>query len=246
MDYLPEEIAFVEFCTKCIKCELSECPGLNICEQRSEGNEFCLSILDKMRKGEELGEQDIDVVEFFPIDELWKKGTCNPKGSQETCPNKNECNKRTENEAICTVLLRKLGRYLPEENRIMEVEINKIIRNDLLNIDFGLGEKPSLIDYEVYIPEINGRIDLLLKAEQSCLLIVIELKSETATREHVGQLASYVGWYRKNPDKMPAQTKRVKGILLARDFSPGAKYALEECPDLEPKIFELHVDIKNT
>jgi RecB family endonuclease NucS len=116
----------------------------------------------------------------------------------------------------------------------------------LLNVDFGMGENLSLLAHEVYIPEINGRIDLLLRAEKSSLLIVVELKSEVATREHVGQLASYVGWYKKNPDKMPGQVKNVKGLLLARKFSPGAESALEACPDLESRIFELHVDIKKS
>jgi len=116
----------------------------------------------------------------------------------------------------------------------------------LLNVDFALGEKISLLAHEVYIPEINGRIDLLLKAEKSSSLIVVELKSEVATREHVGQLASYVGWYKKNPDKMPGQVKNVKGLLLARKFSSGAQSALEACPDLESRTFELHVDIKKS
>jgi len=255
MDYSPEEIEFVKFCAYAndLLCEASgnlevRCPLWDPCDkvyQEDEEDRLCRRIPAKMEKGEELTEEEINIIEFWGEERLWKKGTCIPKGGDKPCPNSDECDKRpSENDVICTVLLRKLGRYQPYEYRILEAEINKIIRNNLPNIDFGFGAKLSLIDYEVNIPEINGRVDLLLKEEKTDLLVVVELKSEKATREHVGQLASYVGWYKENQEKMPAQTKSVKGILLAKDFSEGAKFALRECPDLDKRSFELHLEIK--
>jgi len=108
------------------------------------------------------------------------------------------------------------------------------------------GNKLTLKGHEVPIPDINGRADLLLKEEPDSL-IVVELKVGEASREHVGQLASYVGWYKEHPEDRPDDCEdctNVKGILLARDFSKGAESALKACPNLEKRKFVLHVEIK--
>jgi len=244
MDYSPEEITFLKFCTENIPCELSECPARDICEQREKGKEFCLSILDKMGSGEELAEQDIDVVDFFLTPKLWKKGTCVPKDGQEPCPNSNECDKRPAEHEVCTVLLRKLDRGEVNKYGILEDKIQKVIVRDVTKsmIDWHASEG---LKYYAEKPKIDvGEPDILLIGSKSKTLYVIELKAAVAKREHVGQLASYVGWYREHPEQCPEQCTNVKGILVAEDFDSRAIYALKACCDLEPRRFDLHVEIK--
>lgn len=246
MDYLPEEIEFVKFCANqedTVICTTKErgrkrkdCPAFKSCD---ENNPPCSRISTKMEKSEELAEEYTNIIKFWLEDVKWDEENCIPKGGGEPCPNheKNDCAK---GETICERLLRKLGVYEPYAYTILETEINKIIRHDLPNIDFGFDEKLSLIDSEISIAEINGRVDLLLKSEKSNLLIVVELKAVEASREHVGQLASYVGWYKEHPLE---GCKDVKGILLAPKFSKGAESALKACNNLYKRCFDLHVEI---
>lgn len=244
MGYLPEEIAFVKFCTNQeyeVICTTKKgrrgknCPALKSCD---ENNPTCGQILSKMEKSEELSELDTEIIRFWYYDVDWDWNNCMPNDSEESCYNAGkECCERL---GICEQLLQKLGVYEPYEYTILETEINKIIRHDLPNIDFGAGEKLSLIGYEIPISEINGRVDLLLKNEKTDLLVVVELKAVEASKEHVGQLASYVGWYKEHPLE---GCKDVQGILLAPKFSKGAESALKACTNLYKRCFDLHVEI---
>ncbi len=241
MDCLKEEVAFAEFCAKHISCDIRECPCASICEAEQG---FCQTIVDKMRGGEELAEQDVDVIEFWTDDRLWKKNDCVPKNSQEPCPNLDECNERPDGQAICTVLLRKLGRYEANGYGILEARVQEVIVRDMSQslIDWHAGEGLRYYAEKPTIPV--GQPDVLLLGETSKTLYVIELKVGSAKREHVGQLASYVGWYRQHPEQCPERCTDVKGILVAEDFDNRTLYALRACHNLEARRFYLHAEIK--
>ena len=139
-------------------------------------------------------------------------------------------------------MIKKLGLHEPEELEILEKEIEKIILNNIADIDWGVGEELKYYGHQCLIREINGRVDILLKGQTSSTLYVIELKPSLADRRDVGQLQSYVGWYERN---LPAPFKTVKGILLARKFNSGASYAILANPSLEARMFELSIAVRS-
>jgi len=243
MDYSPE-IKYVEFCVEHLYCEAGrkKCPIYASCYENGECQGLCDSIPDKMKNGEILSEEDRGVIRFFhDTEKLWKE-PCYAKDA-EPCPNLEFCTRREEQkeEMVCTELIQWLDL---NAQKIAEKEIQKAILRNFPD-EWGFKEKLVPIDNEKPIPEINGRIDIRLRGETTATLYIVELKLR-ATREHVGQLASYVGWYKKHPEEMPPPTKAVKGILLAENFDKGALSALEACPDLIARICKLRVEIENT
>jgi len=193
-----------------------------------------------MKNGETLSEEDKGIIRFFyDTEKLWQE-PCYAKDT-EPCPNLEFCARREEHkeEVICTEFIQWLNL---NAQKIVEKEIQKAILRNFPE-EWCLKEKLIPIDEEKSIPEINGRIDIRLRGETNATLYIVELKLR-ATREHVGQLASYVGWYKKHPEEMPSPTKDVKGILLAEEFHNGALSALEVCPDLMARICRLRVDIE--
>ena len=249
MEYTADEIRFLTFCVKEVSCEIGDlqCPYVVPCRDKcdQEGDDrLCNQTLLKIESGGELSKDDIDIIEFFTSDGLWKKNTCKTKDSSEECPNIDECEKCSEDDGVCTILLRKLGRYQPYEYDVYEKEIQKIIVNDL-NMSLINWHTDEELKYLEEKPRIDvGEPDILLKGVKSKTLYIVELKVVEASREHVGQLASYVGWYRAHPEQCPEHCIDVKGILLAPKFSKGAEYALKACNDLEKRCFSLHAEIK--
>jgi RecB family endonuclease NucS len=241
MNFTNEEIDLIRFCGDNIDCAKEECPVGNSCE---EGKEICLAIPSKMERGMELSPTDKEIILYFFKNEkqqqLWKRNSCTPKGTKAECPNVKACDDREKErqKCICDELLDKLGLYSKEEYQILEREIQKVIINNLQNIDWGVGEKLQYYAHES--PIDIGRADILLQSSKTETLYVIELKPAQATREDVGQLQSYVGWYKENI--MP-KFKIIKGILLAKELDDGAKYAIKANPDLEARLFRLHIEV---
>jgi len=234
MEFSKEEIGFVEFCANYIDCNKAECPSHESCE---EGKEICLTIPQRMKEGEELSMDDKKIIQYFFMSEkLWYSG-CKVGRKGPECPNAQICIVRGED--ICKELVRSLGLSLTEEKEILEKEIQKIIINNIRKIDWELEEEVEYYSHEYKTP--IGRPDIMLKGKKNKVLFVVELKSATASREDVGQLMSYVGWFKEN---LPIGFEAAKGILLAREFSPGAKYAINTNSDLEARIFELNVSVK--
>lgn len=245
MEYSKAEIAYVDFCVNNFSCEVKKrkCPIYELCYENGECQGLCDNIPDRMKNGEVLSEEDRGIIRFFQGTKQLEEDDCFVKGTDKPCPNRELCEEREEKaeKLICDELIQRLD---PNVQRVAEKVIQRVILRNCPN-EWGLKEKLLLIDSEQPIPEINGRIDIRLKGETTATLYIVELKLE-ATREHVGQLASYVGWYKKHPEEMPPPTKAVKGILLAEKFDKGALSALEACPDLMAKICKLRVDIENT
>lgn len=251
MDYSKEEIAYVDYCVKNLPdCQdrRRKCPVYDSCHEDGECQQLCNRIIEKMNSGEILWEEDRKIIEFFTIARgLWEpddsERACYAKDAAEPCPNLEFCTEREQREGteakwVCSELVQRLD---TEAQKVKEKDIQKVILRSFPN-DWKLEEKLVLVGHERSIPEVNGRIDILVKGETTTDLYIVELKSR-ATREHVGQLASYVGWCKKHP--LSEQTKAVKGILLAEEFDKGALSALEVCPDLRARICKLRVDIEN-
>lgn len=247
MDYSKEEIGYVEFCVNNAECSPTrrvKCPVHALCYGDEECQGLCERILASMNNGEILPEEDRAIVGFFYNAHKWWMADedCWAKWHPENkCPNRELCEEREgrEEKLICDELVQRLDL---DAQKIAEKEIQKAIISNCPS-DWGLEEKVVLVGSEEPIPEINGRIDIRLRGEATATIYIVELKLR-ATREHVGQLASYVGWCKNHP--MPGQTRAVRGILLAEDFDEGALSALEACPDLMPRTCRLRVDIGDT
>ena len=70
-----------------------------------------------------------------------------------------------------------------------------------------------------------GRIDILAKDQQG-QDVIIEIKVGSANDSSVGQVARYVGWYKKT------QGRKVRAFLVASDFPEAVCYAAEAIPEL--------------
>gem|GEM_PF-3685582 len=249
MEYLQEEVMLLRFCADHLACEAGEykCPSYEHCDEiceRAEENALCLRMVTKLETGEELTEEETRVISHFFAKEQWRRrGTsdCISTHDGQECVNAGLCaQQESGDEHPCVTLFDKLGLYQAEELKVLESEIEKIVLSSLADIDWAVGERLTYHKHQHRIPEINGRADILLKGQDSHILYVIELKPDLADREAVGQLQAYVGWYQAS---LPPQFKGVKGILLARRFSDGAKYALLANPDLTARAFVLGVTI---
>lgn len=81
---------------------------------------------------------------------------------------------------------------------------------------------------------VAGRIDLLA-VDASSNLVVIELKAEEADRQVCGQIQAYMGWVKENL----AGDKKVRGIIVANDFTVRAVYAASVVPDLSLRKYQI-------
>lgn len=80
--------------------------------------------------------------------------------------------------------------------------------------------------------KVAGRIDLLA-VDRSGDIVVIELKAAEADRQVCGQIQAYMGWVKENL----AGEKRVRGIIVASDFTVRAIYAAKVVPGLSLKKY---------
>lgn len=250
MEYSGEEISYVRYCvTDLPACEdrRQKCPVYDSCHDNGECRELCSSIVEKMTAGEILCEEDRRIVEFLTLARgLWESDeserACHGKGVAEPCPNLELCTEQEQREDeghwVCSELLMRLD---TKALRVKEREIQRAIVRLCPN-DWKLGERVTLVDHERPIPGVSGRIDIILRGETTDDLYIVELKTR-ATREHVGQLAAYVGWCKKHP--LPEQTNVVRGVMLAEEFDRGALAALDVCPDLMARHCQLRVDVND-
>ena len=82
--------------------------------------------------------------------------------------------------------------------------------------------------------KVAGRIDLLA-VDRNSDLVVLELKAEEADRQVCGQIQAYMGWVKENL----AGEKKVRGIIVASDFTVRAIYAAKVVPGLSLKKYQI-------
>jgi hypothetical protein len=82
--------------------------------------------------------------------------------------------------------------------------------------------------------KVAGRIDLLA-IDKNNDLVVIELKAEEADRQVCGQIQAYMGWVKENL----AGDRKVRGIIVANDFTIRTVYAAKVVPDLSLKKYQI-------
>ena len=109
---------------------------------------------------------------------------------------------------------------MPEDRpleRELQIHLSKNLQ--LLGVD---GARLVRMEYPVSF----GRIDILAQVENGAFL-VIEVKRDQATREHVGQLLAYVGAL-----QIQYPGRRIMGFLVAPKIAVDAKFALRAATDL--------------
>ena len=103
----------------------------------------------------------------------------------------------------------------------LERDLQNALRANIAQLDPSLtitdGGKEQIIPV--------GRIDITAR-DQAGATVVIELKTGTADRDAIGQVLAYMG-------ELMASTASVRGILIARDFSPRAVAAARAAPNVQ-------------
>jgi len=102
----------------------------------------------------------------------------------------------------------------------LERDLQLALRRNIEQLEPGL----TIIDGDREQTVASGRIDITARDEAGST-VVIELKAGAADRDAVGQILGYMG------DLMD-QEKRVRGILVAREFAPRAISAARAAPNV--------------
>jgi endonuclease len=77
-----------------------------------------------------------------------------------------------------------------------------------------------------------GRIDILAE-DVNGRRVVIEVKVGEAKDSAIGQVARYLGWFRKIDGKPP------RGMLIAGEFSDGVRYAAKAISELTLHMYKI-------
>lgn len=98
----------------------------------------------------------------------------------------------------------------------LERDLQAALRRSIEQLEEGL----SVIDgyKERVVP--SGKVDITAR-DRNGVTVIIELKKDTADRDAIGQILSYIGDSMKDGEK-------VRGILVASEFTPRAVSAARE------------------
>ncbi len=102
----------------------------------------------------------------------------------------------------------------------LERDLQLVLQRNIEQLELGL----SVVDGDREQTVASGRIDITAR-DRDGTTIVIELKAGTADRDAIGQILSYMGDLRDS-------TPRLRGIIVARDFSTRAIAAAREVPNI--------------
>jgi len=102
----------------------------------------------------------------------------------------------------------------------LERDIEDYLVNNLSAIEAGL----EFVSRQ-FVTDV-GRVDILAR-DASGNRVVIELKVGEAKDSSVGQIARYLGWFRRLDGKEP------RGLLIASGFPEGVRYAASVFPRLK-------------
>jgi len=101
----------------------------------------------------------------------------------------------------------------------LERDLQNVLRANIAQLD------PILTITDGGKQIIPVGIDITAR-DQAGTTVVIELKTGTADRDAIGQVLAYMG-------ELMASTASVRGILIARDFSPRAVAAARAAPNVQ-------------
>jgi RecB family endonuclease NucS len=133
-----------------------------------------------------------------------------------------ECNAETE-EVIAAV----------ETTFGLERDLQSALRNNIEPLETGLKVTDGGKEQKV----ASGFIDITAQDQQG-QIVIIELKAGTADRETIGQILGYMG-------DLSHAGKRVRGIIVARDFALAAVSALGALTNLELKEYSFRFSFKS-
>lgn len=88
---------------------------------------------------------------------------------------------------------------------------------------------------EQYAVGEAGRIDLLC-IDRAGNLVVVELKAGDADHKVCGQIQAYMGWIKENL----ARNRKVRGIIVASEFSDKLTYAVKVSPDISLMRYQVN------
>jgi hypothetical protein len=128
---------------------------------------------------------------------------------------------------------------LPEEIETalsLEYDLENSLVANLEQLEKGLKlYKNGNLSGQQYNTKVAGIIDLLA-IDSNGDWVIIELKAAEADRQVCGQIQAYMGWVKENL----AGGKRVRGIIVASDFTVRAVYAAKVVPDLALKKYQIN------
>jgi len=107
----------------------------------------------------------------------------------------------------------------------LERDLQEALRRNIEQLEGGLKIADGGREQKV----ASGFIDITAQDEQG-KMVVIELKAGTADRETIGQILGYMG-------DLSKKEKPVRGIIVARDFSPAAVSVLGAVDNLQLKRY---------
>ena len=120
----------------------------------------------------------------------------------------------------------------------LESDLQRALRENIRQIESGLTVVDGGSEKQVrFGPTTRGRIDILAK-DQDGTLVVIELKAGQAEDPAVSQIASYMEALRKEYTSSP----RIRGLLIAYDFSDRAVHASRLVPALTLRRYRFRFD----
>lgn len=90
-------------------------------------------------------------------------------------------------------------------------------------------------------PTSAGYIDILCRDKDIGDFVVIELKKGFSTDTAIGQTLRYIGWVETNL----AMGKRVRGLIIARDFDERLRYSLPRDPQIGVKTYQIDFKLRD-
>jgi len=118
----------------------------------------------------------------------------------------------------------------------LEYDLENSLITNLEQLEKGLQlYRNNGVNGQQFDTKVAGRIDLLA-IDANSNFVVIELKADEADRQVCGQIQAYMGWVKENL----AGDKKVRGIIIANDFTVRAVYAAKVVPDLSLKKYQIN------
>jgi hypothetical protein len=102
----------------------------------------------------------------------------------------------------------------------LEKDLQMALRRNIQQLEPAL----TIVDGDREQTVASGRVDITARDEDGTI-VAIELKTASADRDAIGQILSYIG------DLMETE-EHVRGILVAREFTPRAIAAARSTPHL--------------